>query len=410
MNKSIRQRLFAALAGFALLICVCYTGLALVIAYVTEDMLVERLLEREAAAIGAHFRSHGEVPPASSDLVGVIDGYALLPAVVRRQAGPGDARAEVFTSTGQHYHLRALDLPSRGAVRRLYLLADVAPLLVVSKLIQEVGGVLIFVALGLIGLALLLAWRLSRRLVEPLRLLAHEVRELAPGEPPRFSARRRPDEIGYLAERLGSSIAALQAALRREHAFTRDVSHELRTPLTVMHNTLGLAHARPLDARDVAELQASLDEIRGVVDVLFALARAGHIDTELLDLRACIEQGLLRLAEEGWDSAGLQLDLPERLMAGGNRQLAGLLINNCLANALFHGGPATRLSIVFADGTLSIANSIDGGRPRRVQGFRHGQDLLLRIAQAMCWELRFESDAATYRVAIVPQALAPGAR
>ena len=58
MSKSIRQRLFAALAGFTVLLCLCYTGLALVIAYVTEDMLVQRLLEREAAVVSQHLRQH----------------------------------------------------------------------------------------------------------------------------------------------------------------------------------------------------------------------------------------------------------------------------------------------------------------------------------------------------------------
>ena len=34
MARSIRSSLFAALAGFTVLICLCYTGLAVVIAYV----------------------------------------------------------------------------------------------------------------------------------------------------------------------------------------------------------------------------------------------------------------------------------------------------------------------------------------------------------------------------------------
>jgi CHASE1-domain containing sensor protein len=69
MFKTIRHSLFAALAGFTILICLCYTGLAVVIAYVTEDMLVERLLEREAAAIERHYAEHCDMPRPSSDLI-----------------------------------------------------------------------------------------------------------------------------------------------------------------------------------------------------------------------------------------------------------------------------------------------------------------------------------------------------
>ena len=281
MFRSIRHGLFAALAGFTVLICVCYTGLALVISYVTEDMLVDRLLEREAAAMTAHFRLRGEVKRSGNDLIAAYRSAGELPPPVRNQVAAGRQRGEVFTDTGQHYHLRTLDLGAGPRRERLYLLADAGPILVVSKLVQDVGGVLMFVALGLLGLALLLAYLLSRRLVAPLQVLADEVRRLKPDDAIDFSARRRPDEIGYLADRLGVTIAELHAALGREHAFTRDVSHELRTPLTVMKNVLGQAGSRPLGKDDAAQLQAGVDDIANTIDVLFALARAAHIGATL---------------------------------------------------------------------------------------------------------------------------------
>lgn len=199
MATTIRRGLFAALAGFAVLLCLCYTGLAVVISYVTEDMLVQRLLEREAAAITTRVRQLGAAAASGSGVITVYRDYGALPAPVRQQFLSSAPRAEVFTSTGQHYHVMALALENAGKPMRWYLLADVAPLLVVSRLVQEVGGVLIGVALALVGPALLLAWLLARRLVLPLQTLAQEARALAPKHPPRFSARERPDEIGFLA-------------------------------------------------------------------------------------------------------------------------------------------------------------------------------------------------------------------
>jgi signal transduction histidine kinase len=407
MFKSIRHGLFAALAGFTVLICVCYTGLALIISYVTEDMLVDRLLEREADAITAHFRLHQEIKAPSLDLIAVYRSTEALPPVVRAQVGAGRQRGEVFTDTGQHYHLRTLVLEAGARRERLYLLADVVPLLVVSKLVREVGGVLMLVALGLIGLALLLAYLLSRRLVAPLQVLAEEVRGLQPDAVIGFSARRRPDEIGYLADRLGVTIAELQAALRREHAFTRDVSHELRTPLTVMHNVLGQAASRPLGQDDAAQLRAGLDEITQTIDVLFALARAEHIGSAVFDLRGCIEDALLHLlpdweGDEEGHAERLVLDLPERLQVCGNRHLSMLLTSNCLGNALFHGGPGSQLRLSFVDGVLGIANTVDPDRAGAIQGFLHGQNLLRRIANAMGWGLQFHAGATLYRVDIIP--------
>jgi signal transduction histidine kinase len=403
MSKSIRRRLFAALAGFTVLLCLCYTGLALVIAYVTEDMLVQRLLEREAAAVSQRLRQHGELTPSGSDLITVYGRYLDLPQAVREKMPASAPRAEVFTDTGQHYHVLALDLAAAGQPRRPYLLADVAPVLVVQRLAQEVGSVVAGVALALIALALLLAYWLARRLVLPLQRLAQEARQLAPGSAMRFSERERPDEIGFLARRLETTFSELQQALQREHAFARDVSHELRTPLTLMHNTLALAGAQPMTAEGQVQLGEGVDDMRATIEVLFALARAEQLPGEAVELRGCIEQCLLRLLEHAaWDAGLLALDLPERLEVVGNPQLTMLLINNCLANALFHGGPDCRISIAFAQGCLSIDNTVPEGRPRRVHGFAHGQNLLLRLAQAMGWDIAFHPSQLEYRIDIVP--------
>ena len=401
MSKSIRRSLFAALAGFTVLLCLCYTGLALVIAYVTEDMLVQRLLEREAVAVGQRLRQHGELTPSGSDLITIYGSYLALPQAVREKMPASATRAEVFTTTGQHYHVLALDLVAAGQPQRSYLLADVAPVLVVSRLVPEVGGVVLGVALALIALALLLAYWLARRLVLPLQRLAQEAKQCAPGSAVHFSARDRPDEIGFLARRLETTFDALQSALQREHAFARDVSHELRTPLTLMHNTLALADAHPLTAEGQAQLQQGVDDMRATIEVLFALARAEQLPGELVELRGCIEQCLLRLLDDfSWDAGLLTLELPERVDVAGNGQLIMLLINNCLANALFHGGPDCHISMAFAQGRLSIVNTVPPGQPQRVQGFAHGQNLLLRLAQAMRWDIRFHPGEAHYRVDI----------
>lgn len=404
MARSIRRSLFAALAGFTVLICLCYTGLAVVIAYVTEDMLVERLLEREAAAIERQSERHGSLPRPASDLVTIHASRDTLPAVVRAASAPGDLRAEVFTRTGQHYHLMVRDLPDgAGGTRRIYLLADVAPVLVVSKVVQDVGGVLIFVAAALIALALLLAWLLARRQVAPLQTLAQEAQAVRPGGAASFSARHRQDEIGILAERLESSFSALQAALRRERDFTRDVGHELRTPLTVMNNTLALAGTRPLGAHELGQLRAGVDELRATVDVLFALARAEHLGLDDFDLRDCVEGALLRVpGADAWGEECLALTLPQQLPVRGNQHLAQLLVANCIGNALFHGGPRTRLAITYADGRLLVANTLDAAHAGRVQGFAHGQNLLARVARSMGWEIAFHPGEAHYRVEILP--------
>lgn len=402
MFKTIRHRLFAVLAGLTVLICVCYTALALVIAYVTEDMLIDRLLEREAGAIATQFARHQHIVTPAGAFATVYDTRDALPPAVRDKLTAGSRRAEIFTATGQHYHLRVLQL---SPTRQVFLLADVAPLLVVSKVFADAGGVLLSVALGLLGLALLLAWLLTKRIVRPLQDLAAEVRAVTGGGAIVLSAAGRPDEIGYLADRLGAAISELQAALARESDFTRDVSHELRTPLTVMRNAVGNV---PVSADGVAQLRAGIADMGAAIDVLFALARAEHVATGLFDLRGAIEDSLLRLAEaEHRDDDWLTLHLPERIAVRGNVHLATLLLNNCLGNALFHGGPQCRLHIAMADGVLRVVNTIEAGSPATTQGFMHGQNLLERMAAAMGWRIAFHGGAAAYTVEIVPASAPP---
>lgn len=403
MFNSIRRGLFAALAGFTVFICVGYTGVALVIAYVTEDMLIDRLLARRAALITAHARLAAPDALPVDSLIEVFRSADALPPIVRAQVAAGHERAEIFAGSGQHYHLRTLDLLAATGTQRIYLLADVQPILVVSALFREVGGLLIMMALGLLALSLLLAYLLSRRLVAPLQVLADEIRTLAPAVPVELSASRRPDEIGYLARKLSATIGDLHASLEREHAFTRDMGHELRTPLTVMKNTLSQAAARPLAPYEVAQLRSGLAEIGATVDVLFSLARAEHVASHQLDLRACIEDCMLRMLERGaWDLERWSLHLPDRLAVVGNPHLTSLLIKNCLDNANFHGGPASRLEVAFTGGVLSFSNTVDPGAMRSTQGFLHGLQLLRRIADAMTWGISFHATPATYRVDIAP--------
>ena len=143
--------------------------------------------------------------------------------------------------------------------------------------------------------------------------------------------------------------------------------------------------------------------MRATVDVLFALARAEHIAAETFDLRALIEERLLRLIEdEGWDAAGLALDLPERLPVTGNSHLCSLLLDNCLRNAVFHGGAGCRLQLALTDGALGIVNTMAPQQPASTHGFRHGQHLLRRIAAAMQWQIAFDAVEDGYRVIITP--------
>lgn len=173
-------------------------------------------------------------------------------------------------------------------------------------------------ALGTAALALvlaaLIAWWVSRVLLEPVRRVAAATHQLAAG---RYDTRVEvdsADEVGQLARDFNHLALTLErnAALRRE--FVADVSHELRTPLSVMRGELEALEdgIRPLDRGAVASLQGEAQQLGKLVDDLYELALS---DAGALGYRkAALDLGALlaRVAESqrrAIEERGLVLEL-----------------------------------------------------------------------------------------------------
>jgi signal transduction histidine kinase len=134
-------------------------------------------------------------------------------------------------------------------------------------------------ALGLVGLGLLLvaavvADRLGRGTVRPVKELAAAAERLGQGD---LSARVTPSgppELVQVGQAFNELVERVRRQLASERELVADLSHRLRTPLTALR----------LDAEGVAppELAARLaedvDAIEQAVDELIAEARSGHRD------------------------------------------------------------------------------------------------------------------------------------
>lgn len=397
------------LGSFTALICIAYTLIALLLAYVTEDMVLESMLTQEAKIITSHYSDNGSLPRPGLGFMQLHATMDTLPRAVKQaikeSQASGKKKLEIFGEDGKHYHALRLNLASTSRpAQDVYLLAEVTPFLVVRHLSARVWRLMLTVAILMFAAALGLAYMLARRIALPLQALANEVSTSPANDTPHFTASQRGDEIGFLARKLEDSLHARQAALLRETNFTRDLSHELRTPITILNNLLLAAQWCTCNEEDRQVAQQSVDELMSTIDILLALARAENMQASTVDMMDCIEKSLLLVHHSATTkSHEVSLDLPAQWQVSGNEHLIGLLLNNLFSNAMTHGGEQSPIHVFCTGQKLILSNAIKAEGHPSPAGFGHGRKLMERIAIALHWEIRFEQSADKFQVEIIPQ-------
>ncbi len=133
--------------------------------------------------------------------------------------------------------------------------------------------VLLLLGLGLLAGALLLADRLGRSFVQPIRSLADYAGRL--GRPGRSVEDERavevtgPEEVRELATALNRLVGRVQTLVAREREANADISHRLRTPMTALRLRLDGVD----DPEQRERLAADLDELQMTVDGIIREAR-----------------------------------------------------------------------------------------------------------------------------------------
>jgi signal transduction histidine kinase len=130
------------------------------------------------------------------------------------------------------------------------------------------------VALGVVAVALAVAWAVAGRLLRPVRDLTDNARALDERD---LSARipvTGDDEIAELARTYNAMLDRLQTAFDTQRRFLDDAGHELRTPITIVGGHLELMGDDPDDRRETLALVTDeLDRMARLVDDLLTLAK-----------------------------------------------------------------------------------------------------------------------------------------
>ena len=194
-------------------------------------------------------------------------------------------------------------------------------------------------AFGLFALALILvavgvgAYPVVRRLTQRLERLQHGVDALGAGE---LSARVKvegKDEVARLAESFNRAAARIEELVGAHKSLLANASHELRTPLARIRMALELGKDRREIERDIAELDALIDEV----------LLASRLDA-VSSLETMEEVDLLALAAE--EAARYDVEAQgEPTVIRGDPRLLRRMIRNLLENARRHGAPPIDIQV-----------------------------------------------------------------
>ncbi len=267
---------------------------------------------------------------------------------VAYEFGPGEERL-VFGSPIPGYGLTAYFF---------YPAQDVADALLL------LGRVLLAVSGGAVLLAAVAGFRVSRRVVHPVRLASEAARRVAEGLlETRLPVEDR-DELGTLAHSFNEMAAALEERIAHERRFVGDVSHELRTPLTTLRASTDyllerLVELSPSARRAAQLLSVDLEYLQRLVDDLLDISglEAGRVQVALERLNVA---DLVREVVARRTRAGVPVEVtvecePEALITLADKQRLERVVGNLIDNALTHGGGAdVRVSIGSDDGSIRL--------------------------------------------------------
>ncbi|MDA8413932.1 MAG: ATP-binding protein [Desulfobacteraceae bacterium] len=226
-------------------------------------------------------------------------------------------------------------------------------------------------------LAAILSLILTRRMTQPLSLLAQATHQLAAGT---FSVRvpvTSHDELGQLARDFNSLALALEKSELTRRQWVADISHELRTPLAILRGELeALQDGIRQPGQDMFHsLHNEVLRLGRLVDDLYqvSLSDVGALTyrkTEL-DLADVLQEAVAvyrpRFMSKG---ISLELDLPARPAAEvfGDPERLHQLFGNLLDNALKYTDNGGRLLITLRQQEGILAVDFQDSAPGVSQG------------------------------------------
>jgi signal transduction histidine kinase len=292
----------------------------------------------------------GFAPPAQDE--SVLDEIreeslrlsSLMDELIR---DPNDSRRRQAMGLAADLNQLASELTNATTAKASDLIAENARAYASSR------SLYVGVAVGAIGLALLLGFVLSWSVVGPIQRIDPRLAAIAGGD---FSGHvdvENRDELGALAanvnrtnDELRRVYSELEEASRHKSEFLASMSHELRTPLNAIigfsevlrEGMFGPVNEKQAEYLD--DIVSSGNHLLSLINDVLDLSKveAGQVELEVgpFSLREALERGVVMVREQATDE-GVQVELsagPEVDVVEGDERRIKQVIFNLLSNAV----------------------------------------------------------------------------
>lgn len=212
---------------------------------------------------------------------------------------------------------------------------------------------IIFVALGLILIAMLIAIPLAAHFVRPIKRLTAAMSMLTSGDYQQRINLKRKDEFAHLSRDFNELAATLQQNEQARKRWLADISHELRTPVAVLKGELEamLDGVRPLSLERIQSSNEEVKQLEKLLDDLHELTRNDlgslHYRKESLDLVALLSEEASHYSTL-LDERNIDVkfgNLPKDVVIFGDRKRLKQLLANLFTNTAKYASEGNMLKI-----------------------------------------------------------------
>ena len=203
---------------------------------------------------------------------------------------------------------------------RLYAVETGMSQTISLSLLQMFARDLVLLTPGLLFLAAVLGYWMSRKALHPIAELAFRARQInGQSLNVRLPISATKDEVSDLSETLNEMLARIESGVRSIRDFTANAAHELRTPIALIRTEVEVALSFSRSNEEYRDSYANVHQetirMTGLIDNLLVLART-DAGAEVLRFETIDAAQLVRRMGEKWSACLLQALLEFHIEAG----------------------------------------------------------------------------------------------